>query len=431
MNEILARGELDTPGLFPRLAQLQASPYIFKMDFGMKTLPLEPGMLLIRGARQYGKSTWLEQQLYHTVQQFGGSSAFYLNGEYLLSTARLEQALQDLIPAFSKHAAVKRIFIDEITAIPHWELVLKRMVDSGLLAEVLVVTTGSKATDLRRGAEKLPGRKGKLARTNYLFTPVSYREFHRVCYEHLQEKTLISYLLSGGSPIACTEIATQGIIPEYIIQLVRDWVDGEIAATGRSRSALLNIMEVIFRFAGTPVGQLKLAREAGLANNSVAHAYIEILNDLGCVVPAYPWDQHRKNLILRKPCKYQITNVLSALAYHPQRIRSIEDFLILPEKTQGLWYEWLIAQELQRRAALQGEALLAPLAFWQNKEHEIDFVVADHEFIEVKRGKSTALHFGWFTHQFPGEQLTVINSQVFATSSIQGIMMEDFLLQVP
>ena len=78
MNEILARGELDTPGLFPRLAQLQASPYIFKMDFGMKTLPLEPGMLLIRGARQYGKSTWLEQQLYHTVQQFGGSSAFYL-----------------------------------------------------------------------------------------------------------------------------------------------------------------------------------------------------------------------------------------------------------------------------------------------------------------------------------------------------------------
>ncbi len=335
MNEILARGELDTPGLFPRLAQLQASPSIFKMDFGLKTLPLEPGILLIRGARQYGKSTWLKQQLYH------------------------------------------------------------------------------------------------LARTNYLFTPVSYREFHRVCYEHLQEKTLISYLLSGGSPIACTEIATQGIIPEYIIQLVRDWVDGEIAATGRSRSALLNIMEVIFRFAGTPVGQLKLAREAGLANNSAAHAYIEILNDLGCVVPAYPWDQHRKNLILRKPCKYQITNVLSALAYHPQRIRSIEDFLTLPEKTQGLWYEWLIAQELQRRAALQGEALLAPLAFGQNKEHEIDFVVADHEFIEVKRGKSTALHFGWFTHQFPGEQLTVINSQVFATSSIQGIMMEDFLLQVP
>jgi len=66
------------------------------------------------------------------------------------------------------------------------------------------------STDLRRSTERLPGRKGKLARITYLFTPISYREFKRHCGKQLKEKTLAAYLLSEGSPITCTELATTG-----------------------------------------------------------------------------------------------------------------------------------------------------------------------------------------------------------------------------
>lgn len=107
-----------------------------------------------------------------------------------------------LLLAFAQQAQVKRIFIDEITSVDNWEIVLKKMADQGKLEQILIITTGSQATDLRRGIEKLPGRKGKLARTNYIFTPVSYREFYRVCHKVLGENTLIAYLISGGSPIA-------------------------------------------------------------------------------------------------------------------------------------------------------------------------------------------------------------------------------------
>lgn len=69
------------------------------------------------------------------------------------------------------------------------------------------------------------------------------------------------------------------------------------------KQKILNLLP-FFRWGGTPVGQAKVARESGLANNSVALGYLEILNDLGCIVPAYPWDPHKKQLILRKPCKY-------------------------------------------------------------------------------------------------------------------------------
>lgn len=429
VNLKLSRGEIDNPGLFPRLDNLKNMPYVFDMDFGLKELPLEPGILLIRGARQYGKSTWLEQELYKTIQQFGPGTAYYLNGENLADEHALEQEILSLVTAFSKHAPVRRIFIDEITAIFNWEIVLKRMTDRGILSEILVITTGSKATDLRRGSERLPGRKGQLSRTNYLFTPVAYQEFYHQCHKVLGENTLFAYLLSGGSPIACSTLASKQIIPDYVIELTRDWIEGEISRAGRSRTALFNIMTTLFRFGVTPVGQAKLARESGLANNTVAAAYIELLNDLGAVVPSYPWDTDRKILILRKPCKYLFSNLLVAAAYHPAQPRSILDFNQLNENQQGIWHEWLVAQELLRRSAIKGINILEPLAFWQSKTHEVDFIESADHFIEVKRGRVSPIEFSWFAHQFPKKKLTVINTSHFETEHIRAITLEEFLLE--
>ncbi|MEM1244634.1 MAG: AAA family ATPase [Pseudomonadota bacterium] len=429
INQCLSQGNLADVKLFPHLYRLSTAPFIFEHDFGLKKLPLEPGILLIRGARQYGKSTWLEQQIVATIKKFGAGSAFYLNGDYLFDANDLHEQLEALAVSFTKNKTIKRIFIDEITTIAGWEVVLKRLVDSGVLVDILVITTGSKAPELRRGAERLPGRKGKLAKTNYLFTPISYKSFYHACHKKLKTKTLIAYLISGGSPIACSELATQKILPEYVIQLVRDWIEGEIAKIQRHRSALLNIFNVLFRFGANPVGQAKLAREANLANNTVAQGYIEILHDLGCVIPAFPYDFNKQNLILRKPCKYHYMNMLVAVAYHPARIRSVEEFLQLPDEQQGIWYEWLIAQELQRRAAIQGAEPLQPLAFWQNKSHEIDFYdMLNKLFIEAKKGSYTPLEFAWFTKQFNKGKLKVINKNHFETARIHGLTLEAFLL---
>src|SRR6056297_2807719 len=382
LNQSLATGDLPSAELFPHAQRLLSGKYVFDNEFQLSELPTEPGILLIRGARQYGKSTWLELQIIKTIESFGAGSAFYLNGDFIANAESLASELETLAISFEKNIKVKRIFIDEITAINDWETILKRLVDNGILRDILVITTGSKATDLRRGAERLPGRKGRLNQTNYLFTPISYKSFHAQCHKKLKSKTLTSYLISGGSPIACSELATHGYIPEYVIQLVRDWVEGEIAKSGRLRSALINIMNVLNRFGGSPVGQAKLAREAGLANNTIAQGYIEILNDLGCVIPSYPMDHQKQQLILRKPCKYHFANLLVAVAYHPAQIRRAEDFDELSKAEQGMWYEWLTAQELLRRNSLRGDHLLEPQAFWQSKQHEIDFYDSIAGFIE-------------------------------------------------
>ena len=96
LNINLLEGNIDIAGLFPHLDKLKQAKYIFKQNFGLPTLPLEEGILLIRGPRQYGKSTWLEQQAYNTVREFGRGSALYLNGEDMIDQFMLEHELSHL-----------------------------------------------------------------------------------------------------------------------------------------------------------------------------------------------------------------------------------------------------------------------------------------------------------------------------------------------
>jgi len=427
-NRRLLAGNGDLRDALPHLAELARQAHQFRFSFGLDELPEEPGFIAVRGARQYGKSTWLESQIQDTVDRHGPGTALYLNGDEIGSSTRLAETIRGLVPLFRPGAHVRRLFIDEVTAVRDWERALKSLIDAGELRKVLVVTTGSRAADLRRGTERLPGRKGRLARSSFLFTPVPYREFKRVCGGRLGADTVLAYQMSGGSPVACSELAERRRVPEFVIEATRDWVYGECAASGRQRSALAAVLEQLHRHGGTPLGQAKLAREAGLANNTVAAGYIELLADLMCVGVSHSWDPSRRVAVRRRPAKFPFINLLAALVWDPDRPRSIDDFRARPAAAHGRYGEWLVAQELWRRAALRGDEVPEELAYWQGGEHELDFVLAASSYLEVKAGKGAPLEFSWFTRILPGSRLTVITTTPFATEHVRGVTLEQFLL---
>lgn len=429
INQSLISGNFPDIGVLPHVDSLKLVSFVFKQDFGLDELPTEPGVILIRGPRQYGKSTWLEQQIALTIQTFGKGTALYLNGDEIQNNQTLLEEIRILIQLFSTDAPVKRLFIDEITAILDWQKSIKRLLDGGELKDILLITTGSKASDLRRGFERLPGRKGKLARTNYIFTPISYSEFTQKCSNHFKADTLFAYILSGGSPIAINALAETGRIPEYVTSIVTDWIYGEFSASGRSRSHLLAVLQSLYRMSGTPIGQAKLARESGLSNNTTAQGYIELLSDLMTVVPAYAYDMDKRITIFRKPCKYHFINLLAALTWHPKKPRTINELKQLG-KDLGPVYEWVVAQEIFRKLCISNAHELPDhLQFWQSKEHEIDFVLPKEDIlIEVKSGQNNPMNFNWFLKSFQNEKLSVIGENNFDTQRIKGITLEDFLL---
>jgi predicted AAA+ superfamily ATPase len=210
--------------------------------------------------------------------------------------------------------------------------------------------------------------------------------------------------------------------------MIRDWLFGEFSASGRGRRSLLSVLGVLAGRGGTPLGQTKLAREAGLANNTVAAGYLELLFDLLCVGESPAWDAQHQVPMARKPAKYPFLNTLVAAAFHPARLRRPADFVALPEPEQAPWLEWLVAQELWRRRCIGGEAVPEQLPYWQAGEREVDFVVGAKRLLEVKRGRAGALDFTWFPRTFPGARLTVVSSERFETRDVVGITMDDFLL---
>ncbi len=429
INQALISGDISTAGVLPHLDDLKTVQYVFETDFGLNSLPNEPGVIMVRGPRQYGKSTWLEQQIANTIKEFGPGSALYLNGDEIIDHSFLTKEIRVLIQLFNPKSKVKRLFIDEITAIEQWEKSIKRLLDAGELKDILLVTTGSKASDLRRGSERLPGRKGKLNRTNYIFTPISYQEFLNKCSKKFNKESLLTYILSGGSPVGINAIAETGRLPDYVISIISDWILGEFTATGRSRSNLLAVLETLYRMAGNPVGQAKLARESGLSNNTMAQGYIDLLRDLLTVIPSFPLDTQRGITLFRKPCKYHFINLLVAICWHPQKPRTAYDLMHL-DSGIGAIYEWTVAQELWRRTCISSSHELPEhMNFWQTNDHEIDFVVPETPlYLEVKSGNFHPTNFIWFLKSFNKGKLIVINKNRFETERIIGITMEDFLL---
>jgi predicted AAA+ superfamily ATPase len=185
-------------------------------------------------------------------------------------------------------------------------------------------------------------------------------------------------------------------------------------------------MEQLHRHAGTALGQTKLARAAGLANNTVAAGWIEMLADLLCVGTSPVWDASKRAEVPRKPAKYPFVNLLAATVWSPDAPRAADDFERLPAARQAAWYEWAVAQELFRRAAIRGAADPERIPYWQGGAHEIDFVT-EEMLIEVKRGQASALDFAWFSKVFPKGRLMVVCATPFAADRVRGVTLEAFL----
>lgn len=438
-NQHFLSGKVDRDDLWPKVTEYEDRRFQFRWEFGLDELPRNAGLITIRGPRQSGKSTWLELKLLSTLEDFGAGTAFFLNGDYIYSHQEFEEKLLEIEQLYKKNAKVRRLFIDEITQVPDWQRVIKRLIDAGHLKNMLIVTTGSNAADLLRGSERLPGRKGShFSKTEYLFLPISFKEFWYQVKDEIgtfENDAIWAYLLSGGSPLAVEGLYRNEKLDDSFVSLISDWVMGDIAQSGRNRIFALNIFRKLHEFAPSPVSYTKLAKEAGLANNTAALDYVQRLSDLLCVSPMMMWDANKKTALARKASKFPFINLAVAWVFHPLAPRYLHELKQLKGQAKGALFEWAVAQELWRRTKLEIQkkknvsVASTDLMYWASKEHEIDFVTPAGEMFEVKAGPTSAMEFSWFAKTFPKQRLNLISETPFETDSIRSQDLESFYLE--
>jgi hypothetical protein len=168
----------------PYLKKVAALPFHYQPNVISPSDLSQSAVMTLRGPRQIGKTTYIKSLIRELLEKkVPATNIFYYNTELLADERELFAIAREFVD-FA--AAGKRfIFFDEITLVPQWEYAIKHIVDTGLGADVLFILTGSSAVDLRRGGERLPGRRG-MAQPDRVLLPLSFRQY---CLLRNYEKT--------------------------------------------------------------------------------------------------------------------------------------------------------------------------------------------------------------------------------------------------
>jgi len=387
----------------------------------VKSIDLSPpGIIIVQGPRQTGKSTFLRQFIKKALLE-----GIPLQNIGLIE-AEMLQSRHDLLGEINSfrtsHDGYAVLLVDEITTIEKWWLSLKIASDEGSLENMLIICTGSSSIDLSVGADMLPGRRGKRYPLDFELLPVRYADVHK----HL---SLEEFFLTGGFPWSINEYLKCKSIPPYVYELYRAWIQGALLKKNHDLANLSSLLTYTAKRIGTGLSVTNLARDCGIGSNHTAEAYLSAL-DLNYILMVSHWSEPgcstvspRKNrkFFPSDPFLFHLFhdfNVPPTLAYSNSLDRCAD------APTLGALAECVVASELRHFNSSY------PLRYFLGKK-EIDFIGKEAVF-EVKYQNTVSINeFDWIDKVLPPKiPFTVITKNTTSRNGrIRAVPLYDWLLE--
>lgn len=323
-------------------------------------LPKGPGLFVIRGPRQIGKSSWLKKMLLEANPK----AAFYLSCENISEFKELHEVLKANLDR-------KILLIDEITFVDQWWRPIKSILDTH--DDIRIVVTGSHAHDVKKGMDQMPGRWGNGG--DFELLPMDYFEFSEMRkvagWPRLEfDKELELYFRVGGFPTALAESGAEGKNPISSQEVYRRWLLGDILKLGKSETYLREILGQIALTTTSTISLQKIAQRTQIGSHNTAHDYIEILESCFALKTLYEIDLENNSPKFRKEKKFYFRDPLiywMALAWAE---------ITPPSNSSDMIAELVAHEYLVRKHKRFG--------FCSSKKGEIDFVSPKEWAIEVK-----------------------------------------------
>ncbi len=408
----------------PHLGLLDSQPMRLPADFVADLDLREPGIHILRGPRQVGKSTDLKLLVARALA--GGvqpRSIVYLaldllEGRHLSElAATAERAI-----GLAEYPDPGLLLLDEVTAVAGWQTAVKSLWDQGAIRATVVVCTGSSAIDLQRGAaERLPGRRQ--AGADHLVLPQSFASFARAVNGDIPgsprltvaelldddgqallrqmrvhapalETALRRYLRFGGLPAAVAEAVTGAHEPSgQVKRVLYDSLLRELQGRGASVPATHALLERVVRSLGSKLSWSSMAREmevplgrgGGRASGGINHQtlrdYIELLAGGYFLFVAYFWRSGSQTNELSRDKKVFLADpLLHTIAL--DRAPGLE--LGEPALVENAVGIALLRRYEQPERLIETFALPERLHIWQtSRGGEIDFVCGPRRQLDV------------------------------------------------
>lgn len=276
---------------------------------------LSPGLFVIRGPRQIGKSSWIKLLLLDLCQRGQSNKVFFASCENLRDHLDLKQLLDEAQFADT-------IFLDEVTFVKDWSRAVKHELDRRL--DLCLVITGSNSVDLRKGADRMPGRfRGG---DEFFLLPMSFEEIVRARLEagwigpgYDRPSQLDIYLRVGGFPLAVAEAGEAGVLPKGAMKTYARWLIGDAIQLGKSELYFKEVVAQIYSTSQSSLSLQKLAQRTQLGSHHTVASYLDLLNDCFALTTVYAINpdtgalhpKKDKKFYFRDPIIYQIAKELS------------------------------------------------------------------------------------------------------------------------
>lgn len=403
-------GEIESIKSDFHIQQFEGSPIKWQPPVQNEFDLTKDSVYILRGPRQVGKTTLLKRMIRDLLllRNTDPRSVFCFACD--MGGIRNDQSMKDLLETYLSWARNlipnQRLFIflDEVTYTENWATGLKVVADQGKLANVTVITTGSHAVELRRGGERMPGRRGMGAGLDKELLPMSFREYVRIVDPTLADKLSFitdwnpqqiheralaialfdirlqdhfrSYLITGGFPRAVAQYFSQKFLSKELYDIYLQAILGDIAKLGRREDYVRQLVFRIFEKMANPVDWRTLVQETEIgAHKTVGDYALDLeqmfiwhivyhVTNLGEAQPAF---KKRRKLYFQDPL---IFHALRSWSYgFPDPYKATTDFLLMPRE-RGVFVEGIVASHLIRN--------FGQVFYWRkDEEDEIDFIVYD------------------------------------------------------
>lgn len=314
----------------PYIEEFTASPFKWYPEF-IKSSNLDEDLVYILwGPRQVGKTTSFKLLIKTLLKDKGVNprSILYLNCDEL--TPQTPQKLAEFIDEYLSWVRLDLscrlyIFIDEATYIKDWQRGVKILADRGQLKGVTLFATGSHMMGLRRGGERLPGRRGRGTKLDIPLLPLSFRDYiinynndlkeklpkfpgwdfnrlFKACqefslYSKVTEPIFTSYLRTGGFPRPIRDKVSFGHIKPDIYKIYRDAMVGDLVRMGKRESIFRELSQWIITRRQNPFEWSDVSRETYIGTHPTIREYIEDAE------ASFVWDIFYKIKEIGKPLR--------------------------------------------------------------------------------------------------------------------------------
>lgn len=404
----------------PKLKEASAQPLQLNHTLDMaRTIPLHPaGILFLRGPRQVGKSTLLSQMAVRCLSEgIEPGNLVRCDAERARDRHHLLGELESFLESRKAYAV---LLIDELTSVDGWWLAIKALADRGLTGNALILGTGSSAPDMQKGADLMPGRRGRRHPVDFELLPVPYSMVaKRLGFDE--------YLMTGGFPWAINEYIRLGFIPSHVYEVHMAAILGAFQKSKHQTQNLSFLLQYLARHQGSPGSVTKLSRDCGLGSNNTGEEYLSLLERI-FAVHSCPWTAPaggpkapRKNRKFYAADPFLFHLFCEAGGSWDPAFSLSKERLQDPELT-GRIVEGVVAAELRRRGGPSA------LSYWSG-DKEIDFT--GRPSVEVKYQNHVSIgEFTWAEKVLPkAQELLVLTKKDRAVAGRVRLMpLEDWLL---